>query len=85
MALPILVDGAALDPTSFGELDDDGYWNPIEFTGRLHVHASITVSVSSGSRISGTDNTATWLLTAVLLLRRGSVLIMDYVYPRHLC
>jgi hypothetical protein len=33
MALPILVDGAALDPTSFGELDDDGYWNPIEFTG----------------------------------------------------
>jgi hypothetical protein len=33
MALPILVDGAALDPTSFGEEDDDGYWNPIEFTG----------------------------------------------------
>lgn len=33
MALPILVDGAALDATSFGELDDDGYWNPIEFTG----------------------------------------------------
>jgi hypothetical protein len=32
MALPILVDGAALDPTSFGEEDDDGYWNPIEFT-----------------------------------------------------
>jgi hypothetical protein len=35
MALPILVDGAALDPTSFGELDDDGYWNPIAFRGRL--------------------------------------------------
>jgi hypothetical protein len=33
MALPILVDGAALDATSFGEEDDDGYWNPIEFTG----------------------------------------------------
>ena len=33
MALPILVDGAALDPTSFGEEDDDGYWNPIDFTG----------------------------------------------------
>ena len=33
IALPILVDGAALDPTSFGELDDDGYWNPIEFKG----------------------------------------------------
>jgi hypothetical protein len=33
MALPILVDGAALDATSFGELDADGYWNPIEYTG----------------------------------------------------
>jgi hypothetical protein len=33
MALPILVDGAALDATSFGEEDADGYWNPIEFTG----------------------------------------------------
>jgi hypothetical protein len=33
MAFPILVDGAALDATSFGELDDDGYWNPIEFAG----------------------------------------------------
>ena len=37
MALPILVDGAALDPTSFGELDDDGYWNPIEFEGATTV------------------------------------------------
>jgi hypothetical protein len=37
MALPILVDGAALDATSFGELDDDGYWNPIEYTGRPHL------------------------------------------------
>ena len=33
MALPILVDGAALDATSFGEEDADGYWNPIDFTG----------------------------------------------------
>jgi hypothetical protein len=33
MAFPILVDGAALDATSFGEEDDDGYWNPIEFAG----------------------------------------------------
>jgi len=33
MALPILVDGTALDPTSFGEEDAEGYWNPIEYTG----------------------------------------------------
>ena len=32
MALPQLVDGAALAPTAFGETDD-GFWNPIEFTG----------------------------------------------------
>jgi hypothetical protein len=30
MALPTFIDGAALDPTSFGEEDDDGYWNPID-------------------------------------------------------
>jgi len=33
MALPNLVDGAALDYTSFAEFDADGYYNPIEFTG----------------------------------------------------
>ena len=33
MALPILVDGAAQAPTAFGETDDDGFWNPIEYTG----------------------------------------------------
>ena len=33
MALPILVDGAALDYTSFAEIDAEGYINPIEYTG----------------------------------------------------
>ena len=33
VALPILVDGAALNATSFGETDNDGFWNPVEFTG----------------------------------------------------
>jgi hypothetical protein len=28
----IMIDGAALDPTSFGEEDDDGFWNPIEIS-----------------------------------------------------
>lgn len=31
MALPIFVDGVALAPTAFGETDDDGFWNPIEY------------------------------------------------------
>jgi hypothetical protein len=43
MALPILVDGAALDPTSFGEEDDDGYWNPIEFTGADITYPSVDI------------------------------------------
>jgi hypothetical protein len=30
MALPTFIDGTALDPTSFAEEDDDGYWNPID-------------------------------------------------------
>jgi hypothetical protein len=28
----IMIDGAALDPTSFGEEDDDGFWMPIELS-----------------------------------------------------
>jgi hypothetical protein len=72
MALPILVDGAALDPTSFGELDDNGYWNPIEFTGVTtldYINPAITAfignmtgngglsAISDGSR-TYTANTA---------------------------
>ena len=43
MALPILVDGAALDATSFGETDDDGFWNPIEFTGATTTTDNVSV------------------------------------------
>jgi hypothetical protein len=72
MALPILVDGAALDATSFGEEDDDGYWNPIEFTGVTtldYINPAITAfignmtgngglsAISDGSR-TYTANTA---------------------------
>ena len=57
MALPILVDGAALDATSFGETDDDGFWNPIEFTGAT----TTTDNVSVG----GTASAETTFLTYV--------------------
>jgi hypothetical protein len=56
MALPILVDGAALDPTSFGEEDDDGYWNPIEFTG-----ATTTDNVSVGGTASAESTFLTYV------------------------
>ena len=50
MALPILVDGSALAPTAFGETDDDGFWNPIEFipdTVGSNLTANYVTSVSN--------------------------------------
>ena len=50
MALPILVDGSALAPTDFGETDDDGFWNPIEFvpdTVGSNLTANYVTSVSN--------------------------------------
>jgi hypothetical protein len=72
MALPILVDGAALDPTSFGELDDDGYWNPIEFTnildlipfgegtafGNMTAHAALSTAFDGNYSHSGSSGVA---------------------------
>jgi len=53
MALPILVDGAALAPTAFGETDDDGFWNPIEYTGvETPASAAITYALTD-SGVSG--------------------------------
>jgi len=53
VALPILVDGAALAPTAFGETDDDGFWNPIEYTGvETPASAAITYALTD-SGVSG--------------------------------
>jgi hypothetical protein len=54
MALPILVDGAALDATSFGEEDDDGYWNPIEFAGTATVSWTENLSIDDHASKSST-------------------------------
>ena len=43
MALPQLIDGAALSAIDFGEEDDDGYWNPIEFTGATTTTDNVSV------------------------------------------
>jgi hypothetical protein len=56
MALPILVDGAALDATSFGEEDADGYWNPIEFAGTTTVHEEAIALASTGTNIGNATN-----------------------------
>jgi hypothetical protein len=67
MALPILVDGAALDATSFGELDDDGYWNPIAYvTGAepAAIGATWRGSYSNDSDAASYTNSAAALGTA---------------------
>jgi hypothetical protein len=76
MALPILVDGAALDATSFGELDADGYWNPIEFTETartgdltptwrsVYTDTTPTTTSTSGSITTGAD-TDDWVVVTV--------------------
>jgi hypothetical protein len=53
MALPILVDGTALAPTAFGETDNDGFWNPIEFTGATTTDANYSATVTAPN--FGTD------------------------------
>jgi hypothetical protein len=59
MALPILVDGAALDATSFGEEDADGYWNPIEYTGSYGTNGGAYDFADSswfGLNVAGNDD-----------------------------
>ena len=53
MALPQLIDGAALSATDFGETDDDGFWNPIEFTGDTTTDANYSATVTAPN--FGTD------------------------------
>jgi hypothetical protein len=67
MALPILVDGAALDATSFGEEDADGYWNPIAYvTGAepAAIGATWRGSYSSDSDAASYTNSGAALGTA---------------------
>jgi len=59
------VDGQALDPTDFGEFDDNGVWQPIEYAGTygtngFHLPFSDNSSVAAlGTDTSGNGNTWT--------------------------
>jgi hypothetical protein len=53
------VDGTALDPSSFGETDDDGVWVPIEYTGAYGTNGfylDFSNSSDFGSDQSGNAN-----------------------------
>lgn len=60
-----LIDGQALDPTNFAEYDDNGQWQPIEYTGSygtngFYLNFSDNSSVSAlGTDYSGNGNNYT--------------------------
>jgi hypothetical protein len=59
-----LIDGQALDPTSFGEFDDNGIWQPIEYAGTYGTNGfHLPFSDNSTAAALGTDtsgNGNTW-------------------------
>ena len=63
MALPILVDGAAVDAVSFGETDDDGFWNPIEFDATAITDAAPTVTFI-GTNTDNTNNNSVYTFSS---------------------
>jgi len=48
------IDGAALDPTDFGEFDDNGVWQPIEYSGSYNVG----VGAVNGFHLPFSDNSS---------------------------
>jgi hypothetical protein len=73
----VFIDGTALDPTSFGEFDEDsGIWKPIDVSGLTFgtngFYLDFENSGSLGADVSGngnnfTVNNLTQLLTRVLI------------------
>jgi hypothetical protein len=58
------IDGQALDPTSFGEFDDNGIWQPIEYAGSYGTNGfHLPFSDNSTAAALGTDSSGagnTW-------------------------
>jgi len=59
------IDGQALDPTSFGEFDDNGIWQPIDYTGSFGTNGfhlpfdDNSTAAALGTDTSGNGNTWT--------------------------
>lgn len=50
------IDGQALDPTSFGEFDENGIWQPVEYTGEYGTNGfHLPFSDNSSASALGTD------------------------------
>jgi hypothetical protein len=53
------IDGQALDPTSFGEFDDNGIWQPIEYSGSFGTNGfHLPFSDNSTAAALGTDTSS---------------------------
>jgi hypothetical protein len=72
------IDGAALDPTDFGEFDDNGVWQPIEYSGSYNVGVGavngfhLPFSDNSSASALGTDDSGNgndWTVTTPSLTR----------------
>ena len=53
------IDGSALDPTDFGELDDNGVWRPIEYAGS-YTGNSFYLKFASGDGTDSSGLSNTW-------------------------
>ena len=64
-----LIDGQALDPTSFGEFDDNGIWQPIAYSGSFGTNGfHLPFSNNSTAAALGTDtsgNSNTWTVNNI--------------------
>jgi hypothetical protein len=68
------IDGQALDPTSFGEFDTNGVWQPIEYTGSFGTNGfHLPFSDNSTAAALGTDTSGTG--TRGLLTTSASLLV----------
>ena len=63
------IDGQALDPTSFGEFDDNGIWQPVAYTGTYGTNGfHLDFSDNSTAAALGTDNSGnnnTWTVNNI--------------------
>jgi hypothetical protein len=70
------IDGQALDPTSFGEFDTNGIWQPIEYTGTYGTNgfhldfADNSTAAALGTDTSGNSNT--WTVNNISVVGNGS-------------
>jgi hypothetical protein len=69
------IDGQALDPTSFGEFDTNGVWQPIEYTGSFGTNGfHLPFSDNSTAAALGTDTSSngnTWTVNNISIITGG--------------